>query len=117
MTFGQRSISRALNIAFALLLAILAVRTLRAPQFEFGDGREYVLQTQAIVFDHTLAIDPSVRGPYWNDTNPYGVKLNCKEHLLVSKALPIFRASYYFCACSDLSLLYEAYDLSSQSED
>jgi hypothetical protein len=40
-----------------------------------------------------------------------------KEHLLVSKALPIFRASYYFCACSDLSLLYEAYDLSSQSED
>ena len=34
-----------------------------------------------------------------------------KEHLLVSKVLPIFRTSYYFCACSDLSLLYEAYDL------
>ena len=39
-----------------------------------------------------------------------------KEHLLVSKALPTFRASYYFCACSDVTLLYEAYDVSSQSE-
>ena len=39
-----------------------------------------------------------------------------KEHLLVSKALPIFLAPHYFCACSDLSLLCEAYDFSSQSE-
>jgi hypothetical protein len=34
----------------------------------------------------------------------------------VSKVLPIFGTSYYFCACSDVSLLYEAYDFSSQSE-
>ena len=39
-----------------------------------------------------------------------------KEHLLVSKALPIFLAPHYFCACSDLSLLCEAYDFSSHSE-
>jgi hypothetical protein len=39
-----------------------------------------------------------------------------KEHLLVSKALSIFGTSYYLCACSDLSLLYEGYDFSSQSE-
>jgi hypothetical protein len=39
-----------------------------------------------------------------------------KEHLLVSKALPVLGASYYFCACSDLSLLYEVYDFSSQAE-
>ena len=39
-----------------------------------------------------------------------------EEHLLVSKALSIFRASYYFCARSDVTLLYEAYDFSSQSE-
>jgi hypothetical protein len=38
------------------------------------------------------------------------------EHLLVSKALPIFLAPHYFCACSDLSLLCEAYDLSTHSE-
>jgi hypothetical protein len=30
-------------------------------------------------------------------------------------ALPIFGASYYFGACSDLSLLYEAYNFSSQT--
>jgi hypothetical protein len=34
----------------------------------------------------------------------------------VSKVLPIFRTPYYFRACSDLSLLYEAYHFSSQSE-
>lgn len=33
-----------------------------------------------------------------------------KEHLLVSKALPIFSISYYLCACSDLTLLYDAYN-------
>jgi hypothetical protein len=33
------------------------------------------------------------------------------EHLLVSKSLPIFLAPHYFCACSDLSLSYEAYNL------
>ena len=43
--------------------------------------------------------------------------LKHEEHLLVSKALPIFGTSYYFCACSDLPLFNEAYDLSSQSED
>ncbi len=39
-----------------------------------------------------------------------------KEHILVSTALPIFGASYNFCACSDLSLLYEAYNFSSQAD-
>ncbi len=39
-----------------------------------------------------------------------------KEYLLVSKALPVLGTSYYFCACSDLSLLYKAHDFSSQSE-
>ncbi len=34
----------------------------------------------------------------------------------MSKLLPIFRASYYFSALGDLSLLYEAYDFSSQAE-
>jgi len=39
-----------------------------------------------------------------------------KEHLLVSKVLPIFLTPHYFCACSDLSLLCEAYDFSPHSE-
>ncbi len=45
-----------------------------------------------------------------------GARGSFKEHLLVSKALPIFLAPHYFCACSDLSLLYRAYDFSSQAE-
>ena len=47
---------------------------------------------------------------------PAGRSLLEKEHLLVSKVLPIFLAPYYFCAYSDLSLLYEAYSSSSQAE-
>ena len=39
-----------------------------------------------------------------------------KEPLLASKALPVLGASYYFCACSDLSLLDEVYDFSAQAE-
>ena len=39
-----------------------------------------------------------------------------KEHLLVSKALLIFLAPHYFSACGDLSLLYEAYGLSTHYE-
>lgn len=39
-----------------------------------------------------------------------------EEHLLVSNMLPIFWAPYYFCASSDLSLLYKVYDFSSQAE-
>ena len=45
-----------------------------------------------------------------------GRETDLEEHLLVSKALPIFLAPHYFCACSDLSLLCEAYDLSTHSE-
>jgi hypothetical protein len=38
----------------------------------------------------------------------------CEQEYLDSvNALPTLRTSYYFCACSDLSLLYEAYDFSS----
>ncbi|MEY4700077.1 MAG: hypothetical protein RL326_264 [Pseudomonadota bacterium] len=42
--------------------------------------------------------------------------ISCKEHLLVSEALPVLGALHYFCACSDLSLLYKAYDFSSKAE-
>lgn len=72
-------VSRWLSVLFGLLLALIALRTLRAPQSEFGDGREYVLQTQGIVFDHTLAIDPERRADYWNETNPFGVTLKAEQ--------------------------------------
>jgi hypothetical protein len=31
------------------------------------------------------------------------------EYLLESKALPTVGASHYFCGCSDLSILHDAY--------
>ena len=64
-----------LHALFAALLLLLAVRTLRSPLSEFGDGREYVLQTQSIVFDQTLAVHPERRAQYFNETNPFGVTL------------------------------------------
>jgi hypothetical protein len=53
----------------------LAIGALTAPQQEFGDGREYVLQTQSIMFDRTLTIDVATRREYWNRRNPFGVLL------------------------------------------
>lgn len=38
----------------------------------YGDGREYILQTQAIALRGALAIDTEKLGPYFNNTNPYG---------------------------------------------
>jgi hypothetical protein len=76
MTVQGRNKTWVLHIVLVLFLLLLAIRTLRAPQFEFGDGREYVLQAQAIVFDHRLAIRPEERAAYWNETNPYGVQLS-----------------------------------------
>ncbi len=69
----------ALHVALALLLAFVALRALRAPASEFGDGREYVLQSQAIVFDHSLAVDPARRVPYFNETNPFGLQLDASR--------------------------------------
>lgn len=60
---------------FAALLVVAAWSGLRGPHILHGDGREYVLQTQAIVFDRALRIDPDARRGYWNATNPYGLVL------------------------------------------
>lgn len=76
MQLPNRMYRLSLHCAFAVLVAFLTVRTMRAPISELGDGREYVIQTQAIVFDRQLAIDPVNRAEYWNATNPYGILLN-----------------------------------------
>ncbi len=69
----------ALNVALAVLLTFVALRALRAPPSEFGDGREYVLQTQAILFDRSLAVDPVRCAPYFNESNPYGLQLDATQ--------------------------------------
>jgi hypothetical protein len=65
-----------LHVALALLFLFVVREALQAPLLEFGDGREYVLQTQAIVFDAALAVDPVSRAEYWNATSPFDVRLN-----------------------------------------
>lgn len=62
--------------ALGVLLLFVIREALRAPLLEFGDGREYVIQTQAIVFDGTLSVDPLRRAEYWNATSPFEVRLN-----------------------------------------
>jgi hypothetical protein len=49
--------------------------TIPAPPDLHGDGLEYIIQTQSIVFDRSLRIDTEKRRAYWNRTNPYGVEL------------------------------------------
>lgn len=63
------------TIGFSALLLVAAVAGLRGPPLLHGDGREYILQTQALVFDRSVRIDPEARRAYWNATNPYGLSL------------------------------------------
>jgi hypothetical protein len=72
-------------IIASVFFAFLALVAWFSPIEEFGDGREYILQTQAIVFDRTVSIDPKLRGPYWNETNPYRVNLSYEKHAEPSK--------------------------------
>jgi hypothetical protein len=58
----------------ALLIAAAGYAALTGPNTLHGDGCEYILQTQGIVFDRTLTIRPEARKDYWNRTNPYGVR-------------------------------------------
>ncbi len=74
MSWRRASLVLQLAVCLAVLV-VLSRRTLLAPPMLFGDGVEYVLQTQAIVFDQSLAIEPVTRGAYFNLTNPYGKKL------------------------------------------
>ncbi len=63
------------TFGFLALLAVAAGAGLRGPPVLDGDAREYILQTQAIVFDQSLRIDPAARRMYWNATNPFGAVL------------------------------------------
>lgn len=56
----------------AVLLAYFFYHAVTGPLRLPGDAGEYMLQTQAIVFDGRLSVDPAARRAYWNRTNPFG---------------------------------------------
>ena len=60
---------------FTFIIIMLAYYSLSVKKNLYGDGKEYILQTQSIVFDHSIKIDTTTRKEYWNKTNPYGVRL------------------------------------------
>ncbi|HAS82221.1 MAG TPA: hypothetical protein DCS43_05995 [Verrucomicrobia bacterium] len=63
------------SVLFLIVLMGAAYYGLRGRHILHGDGKEYILQTQAIVFDGTLSINTAARKDYWNRTNPYGIVL------------------------------------------
>jgi hypothetical protein len=46
------------------------------PQGIFGDGLEYILQTQSFLFEQSISIERESRSKYWNQTNPYTIELS-----------------------------------------
>ena len=62
---------------FSFLFLVLLVTTLavRGSLHVYGDGLEYIIQTQSLVFDQSLKINPDERRKYWNQTNPFSRNL------------------------------------------
>ncbi|MCX6997729.1 MAG: hypothetical protein NTV49_11730 [Kiritimatiellaeota bacterium] len=61
--------------AFIIFGALALLMTGRQPLALRGDGREYILQTQALALRGELRIDTAAAREYWNRTNPFGVEL------------------------------------------
>ena len=62
--------------AFGVFCALLLLAAGRPRPALRGDGREYILQTQALVLRGALGIDTAAARDYWNRTNPFGVELD-----------------------------------------
>lgn len=73
MTFIRNNILQ--RLVFVCVLACASWFCLSGKPRLHGDGREYILQTQAISLHGRLSIDCDELRDYWNDTNPYGIKL------------------------------------------
>jgi hypothetical protein len=61
--------------ALLVLLTVVALAGFRGPPRLMGDGVEYIVQTQSLVFDRSVHVDTLKRREYWNATNPYGLTL------------------------------------------
>jgi len=61
--------------AFGIFCALILLIAARQRLALRGDGREYILQTQALALRGELRIDTAAARDYWNRTNPFGVEL------------------------------------------
>lgn len=77
--FWPSKLRLALHTILAVVLLHTAFLALSKPPVEFGDSRDYIIQTQAIVFDQQLAIAPEGRAEYWNATAPFPVHLDPRQ--------------------------------------
>ena len=91
-------------ITTVTLNLLLVLFHLKSPFILKGDSIEYIIQTQAIVFDKTLTIDTEKRAEYWNKTNPYNLKL-------AQAKLPIFKIDESNQAGAGFGSLYAGKDL------
>jgi len=65
-----------MKVAAGCVLILASWYILRGEQIIYGDGVEYVLQTQALALRGQVRIDCAEARDYWNRTNPYGVILD-----------------------------------------
>jgi len=66
---------RVVDWVFLILMVTVFLQAMEGDLELNGDAREYIIQTQAIVLQHRLSIDPDFIRNYWNETAPFGVKL------------------------------------------
>ena len=63
------------HLVFATLLIVFIFRLWPKEPILYGDGIEYILQTQSIALHGQLAINTEQLRDYWNRTNPYHLTL------------------------------------------
>ncbi len=61
---------------FLLFLAVVVFQAFSGGLIMRGDGLEYIVQTQSLVLQRQLRIDPESAAGYWNRTNPFGIELS-----------------------------------------
>lgn len=68
-------VSKQRFLAWILLSGVFFLVSIGQPLGIFGDGLEYIVQTQSFIFDQSISIDTHARAEYWNETNPFEKKL------------------------------------------
>jgi len=66
---------RVVDVVFIVLMTFVFLQAMDNDLKLHGDSREYIIQTQSIVLQRSLRVDPEFIRAYWNRTEPFGEKL------------------------------------------